>query len=155
MLNYFLKDYRERREAEQALADRQLKNEIRLKYVIPQMTIPIDLQLAYSKLIVECCLEEGEPVPEVAQRKSNLLKKISNFSGILYLSFFATVIYYLLASSHNYNQKSGPFEMIFSLTTFYILLSAVLFILLLAGINALIINQFDNKIKFESNTHLK
>jgi len=79
-----------------------IKEEINKLYVTPEIPVPIEKQLKYSKEVVDCFNQAGLDPPQAAKKKTEFLRRASivNFVFILLGLFFSV---YLSVSS-----LSGP-----------------------------------------------
>jgi len=151
MIHLIFKDFLDNKKAKQdadaRLTSVQIKNELKLKYVLPEIDIPIEYQLNHPKEVNECCMEEGATVPDIAKKKFELLDRLRKMGGVAMLINLTICIYFIVRNENDELSQFGVLGALFSKTVWTGLFLFVCGFILIAIINKIILNQFDMKMK--------
>ena len=151
MIHLIFKDFLDNKKAKQdadaRLTSVQIKNELKLKYVLPEIDIPIEYQLNHPKEVNECCIEEGVTVPDIAKKKSELLDRLKKWGGVAMLVNLIILIYFLVRNDESELSQLGALGALFSKTVWIGLFLFVCGAIMIAIINKLILMQFDMEMK--------
>ena len=111
------------KEAMRAAHSAKVKWEIKMKYIIPEVEVPIALQLNYYKEVVEICSEERVAVPHFARKKTEFLKRLNKRTNWVFFAgfviFLASVFLDAFDGSRSIHFSARPLIGIFS---FFILM---------------------------------
>ncbi|MFN5372297.1 MAG: hypothetical protein ACK5B6_12620 [Bacteroidia bacterium] len=147
----FLNNLKAKQDAAAQLTSDQIKHELKVKYIIPEIDIPIEYQLNCSKEVHECCIEEGVTVPVIAQKKFELLERMKKMGGGAMLVNFIICIYIAFSNADDELSQFGVFGALFSKALWIGLFSFVCGVFLIVIINKIILVQFDMDMKKTQN----
>jgi uncharacterized integral membrane protein len=143
----FLDNKKAKEEADARRASVQIKKELKLKYVVPEIEIPIKYQLNHPKEVIECCMEEGVTVPDIAKKKSKLLVRLGIWAFVAMLVNFIIILYFVEINIDDDLRQFGYFGALFSKSLWITLFLFFCGAIMIAIINNLIIMQFDMEMK--------
>ena len=147
----FLYNLKAKQDAAAQLTSDQIKIELKVKYILPEIDIPIEYQLNYAKEVYDCCIEEGITVPAIAQKKFELLERMKKMGVGAMLLNFIVFVYLALSNADDGLSHFGVFGALFSKGFWIGLFSAVCGFFLIVLINKIILFQFDMDIKKTQN----